>query len=138
MAAESIDTGDTGVDYANLVRELVEPLLDAPDALRVNCEYAKNRQRVLIRLAFESSDQGRVFGRGGRNIQAIRTVVETAAVLAGQAAHLEVFGSQERDHPRDENGRRGGDDRGNEGRGNGGRRRPSRPPQPRSASSDAG
>jgi uncharacterized protein len=40
-----------------------------------------------------------VFGRGGRNIQAIRTVLQTIAKVAGQTAHLEVFGGQPEREP---------------------------------------
>lgn len=47
-----------------------------------------------MRVAFEGEDKGRVFGRGGRNIQAIRTVLQAIAQVAGQTAHLEVFGGQ--------------------------------------------
>jgi uncharacterized protein len=81
-------------DYDRLVRYLVQPFLDAPDLLRVDCEVSPRTQRVLIRVAFEGEDKGRVFGRGGRNIQAVRTVVQAVAQAAGHSAYLEVFGSQ--------------------------------------------
>lgn len=79
--------------------------------------------RVLVRLAFEGDDKGRVFGRGGRNIQAVRTVLQAVAQTVGQSAHLEVFGSQS-------GGSREGGDRPRDG---GERPRPSgsRRPQPR-------
>ena len=106
------------VDYVRLVRFLVSPFLDSPELLRVNCEVSPRTMRVLIRLAFEGDDKGRVFGRGGRNVQAVRTVVQAVAQAAGHSAHLEVFGSQsgnqsgsQRPEPTDE--------------------RPSRPPAPR-------
>ncbi|MCU0525946.1 MAG: KH domain-containing protein [Elainella sp. Prado103] len=81
-------------DYTRLVRYLVQPFLDSPNALRVDCEMSPRTQRVLIRVAFEGEDKGRVFGRGGRNIQAVRTVLQAVAQAAGHSAHLEVFGSQ--------------------------------------------
>jgi predicted RNA-binding protein YlqC (UPF0109 family) len=81
-------------DYERLVRYLVQPFLDSPKSLRIDCEVSPRTQRVLIRVAIEGEDKGRVFGRGGRNIQAVRTVVQAVAQVAGQAAHLEVFGSQ--------------------------------------------
>lgn len=88
-------------DYIGLVRFLVLPFLESPDSLRVDCEISPRTSRVLIRLAFEGEDKGRVFGRGGRNIQAIRTVIQAVAHSAGQVAHLEVFGGNpaERDGP---------------------------------------
>ncbi|MBI4784675.1 MAG: KH domain-containing protein [Oscillatoriophycideae cyanobacterium NC_groundwater_1537_Pr4_S-0.65um_50_18] len=84
-------------DYAGLVRFLVLPFLESPDSLRVDCEISPRTSRVLVRVAFEGEDKGRVFGRGGRNIQAIRTVLQAVAQSAGKMAHLEVFGSSSAD-----------------------------------------
>ncbi len=87
-------------DYAGLVRFLVQPFLETPDSLRVDCEIS-SRSRVWVRLAFEGTDKGRVFGRGGRNIQAIRNVLEGVAKAAGHTALLDVFGTQkDGDHER--------------------------------------
>lgn len=81
-------------DYCGLVAYLVKPFLESPDSLKVDCEVSPRSMRVLVRVAFEGEDKGRVFGRGGRNIQAIRTVLQAIAQVAGQTAHLEVFGGQ--------------------------------------------
>jgi uncharacterized protein len=81
-------------DYCGLVTYLVKPFLESPDSLKVDCEVSPRSSRVLVRVAFEGEDKGRVFGRGGRNIQAIRTVLQAIAQVAGQTAHLEVFGGQ--------------------------------------------
>lgn len=80
-------------DYVQLVTFLCSPFLDSPDALRLDCEQSPRTKRILIRLAIEGEDKGRVFGRGGRNLQAIRTVLQAVAELNGQVASLEVFGS---------------------------------------------
>ena len=79
-------------NYAGLVRFLIQPFLESPESLKVDCEISPSRPRIWIRLAFDSSDKGRVFGRGGRNIQAIRTVLEAAAQSSGQAVYLDIFG----------------------------------------------
>ncbi len=78
-------------DYAALVRFLVEPLLEKPDALRTDCETNAKGDRVWVRVAFDAADKGRVFGRGGRTIQAIRTVVQTAALNSSQTVHFDVY-----------------------------------------------
>lgn len=78
-------------DYTKLIGFLVEPLLESPDSLSIDCEQVNNNRRVWIRLAFEDTDKGRVFGRGGRNLQAIRAVLKTAAVAAGQLLHLDIY-----------------------------------------------
>ncbi|RUR75310.1 hypothetical protein PCC6912_48470 [Chlorogloeopsis fritschii PCC 6912] len=53
------------------------------------------RKRAWIRIAFESTDKGKVFGRGGRNIQAIRTVIAAAAEAAGHSVYLDIYGSND-------------------------------------------
>jgi uncharacterized protein len=109
-------------NYVGLVRFLIEPFLDSSEQLRVDCETSA-RGRVLIRLAFEGDDKGRVFGRGGRNIQAVRTVLQAVAQASGKSAHLEVFGSQSgQAHDSGRNPDRNRDHS---------RSRPSRRPQPR-------
>lgn len=84
---------DASPDYASLVRFLVEPFLESPTSLKIDCEKSNSQERVWIRLAFEGADKGRVFGRGGRNIQAIRAVIQAAAQAAGQSAHLDIYES---------------------------------------------
>jgi hypothetical protein len=76
------------------VRFLIQPFLESPNLLSVDCEYSASMSKVWIRVAFEGEDKGRVFGRGGRNIQNIRTVITAAAALAGHSAYLDVYGSQ--------------------------------------------
>ena len=85
----------TTPNYIELVRFLVTPFLEFPESLVVDCEVSGVRQRVLVRIAFAASDKGRVFGRGGRTLQAIRTVLEAAASLEDKSAYLEVFGERE-------------------------------------------
>ncbi|NEO34603.1 MAG: KH domain-containing protein, partial [Symploca sp. SIO3C6] len=82
------------IDYAEVVRFLVGPFLDSPESLRVSCETSQRNGRVLIRLAIEGEDKGKVFGRGGRNIQAVRTALQSVSRAAHQKVHLEVYGSE--------------------------------------------
>ena len=91
----SAEHSQTSPDYLGLVKFLVSPLLDSSDTLSIDCEHYHHNQRVWIRLAVTGTAQGKVYGRGGRNIQAIKTVVETAALAAGQLAHLDIYGYHE-------------------------------------------
>ncbi|NEP17200.1 MAG: KH domain-containing protein [Leptolyngbya sp. SIO4C1] len=79
-------------DFEALVRYLVEPFLDTPEALRLDCERLSGGKRLWIRVAFDGEDKGRVFGRGGRNIQAIRKVVRATAKLSDCSVNLDVYG----------------------------------------------
>lgn len=78
-------------NYNALVKFLLQPLLTRPDGLRVDFEANSKSDRLWIRVALDPSDRGRVFGKGGRTIQAIRTVVMAAAQEVGQRAYFEVF-----------------------------------------------
>lgn len=71
----------------------MQPFLEFPESLSVDCEISQTLRRVWIRIAFESTDKGKVFGRGGRNIQAIRTVIAAAAQLSQQSVYLDIYGN---------------------------------------------
>jgi predicted RNA-binding protein YlqC (UPF0109 family) len=70
---------------------LVEPFLLSPEGLRLDCEISQGGSRIWLRLALEEEDKGRLFGRGGKNIQAIRTLLQVVAAQAGQSFHLEIY-----------------------------------------------
>uniref|UniRef100_A0ACD5GR96 KH domain-containing protein n=1 Tax=Desertifilum tharense IPPAS B-1220 TaxID=1781255 RepID=A0ACD5GR96_9CYAN len=77
--AESLNNSSSkGLDYDGLIRFLVEPFLDSPDELKLDFEISASKPRIWVRLAIDTADKGRVYGRGGRNIQAIKTVVAAA------------------------------------------------------------
>ncbi|MEO0458504.1 MAG: KH domain-containing protein [Cyanobacteria bacterium P01_A01_bin.114] len=79
-------------DFEALVQYLVEPFLESPDSLKVNSEKLAGGKRLWLRVAFDGEDKGRVFGRGGRNIQAIRKVVKATAQLNDCIVHVDVYG----------------------------------------------
>ncbi len=93
-AAHQSVSSAKGPDYAGLVKFLIQPFLESPNLLSVDCEFFASTSRVWIRVAFEGEDKGRVFGRGGRNIQNMRTVIAAAAALAGHSVYLDIYGSQ--------------------------------------------
>jgi len=83
----------TSPNYVGLVEFLVQPFLESPESLSVDCEMSQTLKRAWVRIAFNSTDKEKVFGRGGRNIQAIRTVIAAAAELAGQSVYLDIYGN---------------------------------------------
>jgi len=88
-------------DYLALARYLVSPFLEKPDSLSIDCELINNNKRVWIRLAFMIEDRGKVYGRGGRNIQAIRTLLQTSARLADQTLNLEIYDDSQSEKSRE-------------------------------------
>ncbi len=94
-------------DYAQLVRFLIEPFLEDSRSLYINSEVIKDKKKVWLRVAFENSDRGKVFGRGGRNIQAIRTILNTAAAASQESVFLDIY-SDEKESSSNRDRRSGG------------------------------
>ncbi|MBE7385304.1 MAG: KH domain-containing protein [Leptolyngbya sp. SIO1E4] len=115
MAAEA--------DYEGLIRFLMTPFLDSPDELKTDFEQLSGHDKIWLRVAFSSEDRGRMFGRGGRNIQAIRTVLRATAALYGQRSSLDVYGESS---GQGRSGSGDGNSTGGHRRRGGGGRRPSR------------
>ncbi len=123
-------------DYEALARFLMEPFLDKPEELKFHSESLAGGKKLWLRAAFnEDEDKGRVFGRGGRNIKAIRQAVMAAGKLHEKTVNLNVFGEPQPERADDGGGRSSsgrGDGRGRSsggrsgGRGRGGDRRPPR------------
>ena len=92
---KSIDTSNLSYsvppNYLKLISFLIEPLLDSPDSLKIDCEEIPSTKRVWIRLAVDEGDKGRIYGRGGRNIQSIQTVLAIAAKQVDQTLYLEIY-----------------------------------------------
>ncbi len=99
--APSTRGANASPDFIGLVRFLLQPFLDEPKSLAIDCEQIESTQKIWIRVAFEGTDKGKVFGRGGRNLQAIRTVLAQTAALVGKSLNFEVYGSQEARAERD-------------------------------------
>ena len=72
----------------NLLVLLVRPIVDEPD--RVEVEASESDTRVDLELRVAPDDIGKVIGRGGRTIRAIRTVVKAASVKIGKRVNVEV------------------------------------------------
>jgi len=86
-------------EFSGLVHFLIEPFLDSPESLKIDCEENASLSKVWIRVAFNEEERGKVFGRGGRNVQAIRNVVRATAALSGWSAYFDVYGASGGDTP---------------------------------------
>ena len=81
---------DLTEDLAGLVDSIVRPLVDEPDALEVASVEAEDGGMVIeIRVA--EGDAGKVIGRQGRVIKAIRTLARAAASRSGQMVDVELI-----------------------------------------------
>ena len=114
-------------DYEALARFLMEPFLDKPEALKFHSESLAGGKKLWLRAAIdEDEDKGRVFGRGGRNIKAVRRAIMAAGKFHDMTVNLNVFGEPqpERAERSEGGGDRGGRGRGGRGRSGGDRRPP--------------
>jgi uncharacterized protein len=100
--------------YDKLVSFLLQPLLDAPEELRINCEYLPAHARVWVRVAFQAADREKLLDGSSRHLYAIKTIVSAAARVAGQSVYLDIYGSESRSRPTGDRSERQsrGDDRG--------------------------
>lgn len=101
-------TAQSTPNYSKIVRFLLEPLVDNPDSVKIDCEKLSSSDKVWVRVAFEQEDKGAVFGRGGRNLKAIQTVLNISATEANHQVYLDVYGSSRDDHSSGRGGRPGG------------------------------
>jgi len=72
----------------NLLLILARSLVDEPE--RVEVSGTETDSRVDLELKVAPDDMGRVIGRQGRTIRAIRTVVKAASVKLGKRGSVEV------------------------------------------------
>jgi uncharacterized protein len=73
----------------DLVAYLARALVDSPDA--VELKVSPQDGGVLYELKVAPTDVGKVIGRDGRTVNALRTVLQHAALKQGEKARLEIL-----------------------------------------------
>ena len=71
-----------------LVAYLARALVDHPEAVRV--ERTERDDLVVLRLHVASEDVGKVIGRQGRVVRALRTLVRAGSSKRGERTVLEI------------------------------------------------
>ncbi len=71
-----------------LVELLAKSLVDHPDQVAVR--EVEDDQSLLLELRVAPDDVGKVIGRQGRTIMAMRTLVHAAAIKTQRRAQLEI------------------------------------------------
>jgi predicted RNA-binding protein YlqC (UPF0109 family) len=72
----------------DLLLFLARSLVDEPDKVEVEGRETDSRVDLTLRVA--PDDVGKVIGRGGRIVKAIRTVMKAASVKAKKRVNVEV------------------------------------------------
>ena len=77
-------------DTEALVRYLIMSLVDVPDAVTI--ETKESDETLTFEVTLDASDVGKVIGRQGRIIKAIRTLARAAGSTADRHVEVEVLG----------------------------------------------
>lgn len=77
------------IDIAGLVQTLVEPIVDHPEDLKIE-QSEQGHNDILVEIVVNEEDAGKVIGRQGRVIKAIRTLARAAAVRTGEHVDVEI------------------------------------------------
>ncbi len=80
---------DSREDISGLVESLVMPLVDNPDAVSIEATDTEDGA-VLIEIRVDEADAGKVIGRQGRVIKAIRTLSRAAGSRHGFDVEVEL------------------------------------------------
>jgi predicted RNA-binding protein YlqC (UPF0109 family) len=71
-----------------LVQTLVRGLVDRPDDVQV--DVVEDEESILYELRVHPDDVGKVIGKGGRIIKAVRTIVASASAKNGKRIAVEI------------------------------------------------
>ncbi|MFN2581225.1 MAG: KH domain-containing protein [Candidatus Dormibacteria bacterium] len=75
-------------DYADLTRFIAEKIVAEKDAVQV--ETQPRGRSTIVRLKVADADMGKVIGKNGRNIEAIRAVVRAAGLRHHERVQVEL------------------------------------------------
>ena len=90
MTLEKIEEGMQG-----FIETVVKQLVDKPDEVNVNA--VEGEQQIIFELTVGDGDFGKVIGKKGRNISALRTLLFAInAKNGGKRARLDVIDKNEK------------------------------------------
>lgn len=72
-----------------LLTTLAQALVDKPEEVSVS--EVEGERSVILQLRVAPDDVGKVIGKEGRIVQALRTVIKAAAVKDGKRAMVEII-----------------------------------------------
>ena len=82
------DPGAATDRFADLTRHIIERIVSVPQAVTVRT-MARGRS-TIIEIQVDDTDKGKLIGKGGRNIDAVRAVVRAAGLRAHQRVQVEL------------------------------------------------
>ena len=73
-----------------LVETIARSLVDSPDEVQVRVLPGKDPGVTVVELKVAASDMGKIIGKQGRIVKALRTVVKAAAVKQNKKVVVEI------------------------------------------------
>ena len=73
-----------------LLEFLARALVDDPDQVEVR-EYVEDGDTVVLELSVSEPDRGKVIGRQGRTVKALRSVMKASGIKEGKRVLVEVI-----------------------------------------------
>lgn len=77
------------MDFEGFLKDVLTPMVDHPEALKVEVKGEGRKREIWIHA--EASDRGRIIGKSGRMISALRTLVKAAGEKGHLNVNLELF-----------------------------------------------
>ena len=75
------------------LEQVVKGLVDHPEA--VNITEVEQERTTVYELRLDPSDVGRVIGRSGKTVNAIRTLLQAGSAKAGKFTRLDIIDEKE-------------------------------------------
>jgi len=76
-----------------LLKEMTQSLVEHPDDVAVE-EEVDHSDMLMLKLKVHPEDMGRIIGKEGKIIQALRTLLRVAALKQGKRVHVELIETQ--------------------------------------------
>ena len=81
---------DLGEDMKDLVEYIAKSIVNEPTDVVIT-EEEESEGHIRLKLQVNDEDKGRIIGKQGRVVQALRTLIRVKAAKAGIRADLEII-----------------------------------------------
>jgi uncharacterized protein len=81
--------GQGDLDLSELLEFLARALVDSPDEVEVE-RFDEDDGTVVLELSVAEQDRGKVIGRQGRTVRALRTIMKACGGVEGERVIVEV------------------------------------------------
>ncbi len=77
------------INYEKFLSELVKPLVAYPDEVMVKI-FSEEEDTIIVQIMVNEEDKGRIIGKNGRIINAIKTIAYASTSKNGKKIEISV------------------------------------------------